>query len=213
VSAIRLVVGLGNPGPRYEDTRHNVGAAFVAALAARFQIPLRSETRFKGELGRGSVSGQDLRLLIPTTFMNLSGESVAAVARFYRILPEEILVAYDEMAFEPGVVKLKQGGGDNGHNGIGSIIQCLGNSRNFHRLRIGVGHPGDRSKVTAFLTSVRMPAAERELITEACDFPEVILAPLFAGNMQQAMNRMHAPADTKSVQTAEADPPEDKESS
>jgi len=212
VSAIRLVVGLGNPGPRYEDTRHNVGAAFVAALAVRYQISLRSETRFKGDLGRGTISGQDLRLLIPTTYMNLSGESVAAVARFYRILPEEILVAYDEMAFEPGVVKLKQGGGDNGHNGIASVIQCLGNNRNFHRLRIGVGHPGDRSKVTAFLTSVRMPAAEREVITEACEFPETILAPMFNGNMQQAMNRMHAPADKKPGQSADADPRADKES-
>jgi PTH1 family peptidyl-tRNA hydrolase len=188
MSSIRLVVGLGNPGPRYQDTRHNVGAALVARLATRFQIALKAESRFKGDLGRGQIAGVDVRLLNPTTFMNLSGESVGAVARFYQIAPEEILVAYDEMAFEPGVVKLKQGGGANGHNGILSVIASLGNSREFHRLRIGVGHPGDKNRVTAYLTSVRMPAGERTLVEDACEFPESIIEPLFSGQMQRAMN-------------------------
>jgi PTH1 family peptidyl-tRNA hydrolase len=194
MSSIRLIVGLGNPGPRYQDTRHNVGAAFVSQLARRYQIPMKAESRFKGDLGRGPIAGQDVRLLLPMTFMNLSGESVGAVARFYQIAPEEILVAYDEMAFDPGVVKLKQGGGANGHNGISSVISSLGNNRNFHRLRIGVGHPGDRNRVTAYLTSVRMPADERQLVEDTCDLPERILKPLLGGQIQQAMNLLHAPA-------------------
>ena len=132
---IRLIAGLGNPGPRYADTRHNAGAWFVSGLARRFGVALKEESKFKGELGRGDVLGHDLRLLLPSTFMNLSGESVGSVARFFRIQPAEILIAYDEMAFEPGLVRLKTGGGDNGHNGIGSVIEGLGNERGFHRLR------------------------------------------------------------------------------
>ena len=163
MTALKLIVGLGNPSPSYDHTRHNVGALWVRALARRYGVSLAADSKFKGEIGRGTIAGVDCRLLVPATYMNASGDSVGAVQRFYKLSVAEILVAYDEMAFEPGVARLKQGGGDNGHNGIGSIIQCLGNSRNFHRLRIGVGHPGDRSKVTAFLTSVRMPAAEREL--------------------------------------------------
>ena len=199
MSSIRLVVGLGNPGPRYQDTRHNVGAAFVSQLASRYQIPLKAESRFKGVLGRGQIAGVDVRLLNPTTFMNLSGESVGALARFYQIAPEEILVAYDEMAFEPGVVKLKQGGGANGHNGILSVIASLGNAREFHRLRIGVGHPGDKNAVTAYLTSVRMPAGERALVEEACEFSESTLEVLLRGQMQQAMNLIHAPGQPSSA--------------
>ena len=211
MSSIRLIVGLGNPGPRYQDTRHNVGAAFVARLATRYQIPMKAESRFKGELGRGTIAGQDVRLLLPTTFMNLSGESVGAVARFYQIAPEEILVAYDEMAFEPGIVKLKQGGGANGHNGITSVISCLGNNRNFHRLRIGVGHPGDKNRVTAYLTSVRMPESERQLFETACDLPESVLTPLLDGRMQQAMNLLHAPdADETDADDANASKEKDR---
>ena len=127
MAALRLIVGLGNPGPRYDDTLHNVGARFVAELAARFRIPLTDEPRFKGRLGRGSIFGHDVRLLIPNTFMNLSGESVGAVATFYKFAPAEILVAHDEMAFEPGVLRLKRGGGHNGHNGLRDIIESLGN--------------------------------------------------------------------------------------
>jgi PTH1 family peptidyl-tRNA hydrolase len=193
MAALRLVVGLGNPGPRYEDTRHNVGAVFVVNLAQRLQIVLKNEARFKGAIGRGQIAGHEVRLLVPTTFMNLSGEAVGAVARFYQIAPEEILVAYDEMAFEPGVVKLKTGGGANGHNGIHSVIQGLGNERGFHRLRIGVGHPGSKDQVTAYLTSVRMPEKERDLVREACNLPMPILESLIAGEMQKAMNSIHAP--------------------
>jgi PTH1 family peptidyl-tRNA hydrolase len=195
MTSIRLIVGLGNPGPRYQNTRHNVGAECVAALAQRFGIALAEDRRFKGMLGRGGVLGHDVRLLLPLTFMNLSGESVGPVARFFRLQPREILVAYDEMAFEPGVVRLKSGGGDNGHNGIRSVIAGLGNARDFHRLRIGVGHPGDREAVTPYLTSVRMPEAERALVAQACDLSDSVLTLLLEGHIQKAMNELHAPGD------------------
>ena len=191
MTAIRLIAGLGNPGPRYRHTRHNVGAELVSALAARFGITLAEQSRFKGLLGRGDILGHDVRLIIPLTYMNLSGDAVGAVSRFYRIEPEEMLVAYDEMAFEPGVVRLKTGGGDNGHNGIRSVISSLGNARGFHRLRIGVGHPGDRNQVTPFLTSVRMPEDERALVARGCDLSDAVLGLLLAGDLQKAMTELH----------------------
>lgn len=190
--AIRLIAGLGNPGPQFRDTRHNVGADFVAALARRYGITLTEDGKFKGLVGRGSVAGHDVRLLVPLTYVNLSGEAVGALARFFKIAPEEILIAYDEMAFDPGVLRLKSGGGDNGHNGIRSVIAGLGNSRGFHRLRIGVGHPGDRDRVTAYLTSVRMPEAERRLMEDAYDIPEPILGHLVSGDLQKAMTALHS---------------------
>ena len=191
--AIRLIAGLGNPGPRYADTRHNVGVWFVDRLARRFGIPLSHESKFKGDVGRGDVLGHDLRLVLPQTFMNLSGESVGPLAHFFKIAPEEILVAYDEMAFEPGVVRLKSGGGANGHNGIKSVIEGLGNARDFHRLRIGVGHPGDKDRVTPYHTSVTTPADERRLIEDAFELPEAVLKDLLDGNFQKVMNWLHAP--------------------
>ena len=190
--AIRLIAGLGNPGPQYQHTRHNVGANLVAALAHRYGIALAADQRFKGLIGRGPVAGHDVRLLLPLTYVNLSGESVGAVARFYKIEPEEIVVAYDEMAFEPGTVRIKSGGGDNGHNGIRSVIAGLGTSREFHRLRIGVGHPGDRSRVTAYLTSVRMPEAERRIMDDVYDIPESVLDHLLSGDLQKAMTALHS---------------------
>lgn len=189
--AIRLIAGLGNPGPQYQHTRHNVGADFVEAVARRYGIELAEQSRFKGLVGRGSVAGHDVRLLIPLTYVNLSGDAVGALAHFYRIEPAEILVAYDEMAFEPGVLRLKSGGGDNGHNGIRSVIAGLGNSRDFQRLRIGVGHPGDRSRVTAYLTSVRMPEQERNLMEQVYRIPETVLAHLLNGDLQKAMTELH----------------------
>ena len=191
--AIRLIAGLGNPGPRSADTRHNVGVWFVERLARRFGINLAHESKFKGDVGRGAVLGHDLRLVLPQTFMNLSGESVGPLAHFFKIAPEEILVAYDEMAFEPGVIRLKTGGGANGHNGIKSVIEGLGNARGFHRLRIGVGHPGDKDRVTPYLTSVTTPADERRLIEDGFDLPEAVLEELLDGKFQKVMNWLHAP--------------------
>ena len=189
---LKLIVGLGNPSPQYDATRHNVGALWVRDLARRFNITLSNDTKFKGEIGRGEVAGADLRLLVPATYMNLSGDSVGAVQRFYKIAIDEILVAYDEMAFAPGTVRLKQGGGDNGHNGVKSVRAGCGNNGGFHRLRIGVGHPQDKNLVTAYLTQHKMPAAERQLVEQATNFDEALLQQIVMGHWQQAMNVMHA---------------------
>lgn len=201
MASIRVIAGLGNPGPQYQYTRHNAGADFVETLAGRYGIPLAAENRFKALVGRGVIAGHEVRLLVPVTYVNLSGEAVGALARFYKIEPDEIVVAYDEMAFEAGVLRLKSGGGDNGHNGIRSVIAGLGNSREFHRLRIGVGHPGDRSRVTAYLTSVRMPQDERRLMEDAFNIPESVLKHLLSGDLQKAMTELHsreAPGDEAS---------------
>lgn len=189
---VRLIVGLGNPGASYQATRHNVGERWVRDLAQRFSITLSSDTKFKGYVGRGDILSHDVRLLIPTTFMNLSGEAVGAVQRFYKLAPESILVVYDEMAFEPGVVKLKQGGGDNGHNGLKSVRASLGNNPDFARLRIGVGHPGEKSKVTAYLTQHDMPENERIQVERSTDFDDALLENILQGHWQQAMNDLHA---------------------
>ena len=193
LSSLKLIVGLGNPGSQYEKTRHNVGAVWVRELADRYNIPLAQDTKFKGEIGRGIVAGVDLRLLIPSTFMNLSGDSSGAVARFYKIEPEEILVVYDEVAFDPGVVKLKSGGGDNGHNGVKSVRAGCANQDQFHRLRIGVGHPGSKDKVNAYLTQQTPQQSERQLTAASAHFSEALLANIVAGNWQSAMTALHSP--------------------
>ncbi len=195
MAAIRLIVGLGNPGPRYAGTPHNVGADFVERLAARLKIALAEDARFKGRIGRGAIAGHDVRLLVPSTFMNLSGACVGAVATFYKHLPAEIWVAHDEMAFEPGTVRLKLGGGHNGHNGLRDMISALGNDASFVRLRIGVGHPGDRDRVSGFLTSARMPADAREKVEQATEFSDALLELICAGEFAKAMNELHAAGD------------------
>jgi len=192
MSAVRLIVGLGNPGASYQATRHNVGERWVRELARRFAISLAPETKFKGDIGRGDILGHDVRLLVPTTYMNLSGASVGAVQRFFKIPSQSILVVYDEMAFVPGVVRLKQGGGDNGHNGIRSVRSGLGNDPDFMRLRIGVGHPGSPSKVTAYLTQQVMPEDERIEVERCSTLDDDLLDNILQGNWQQAMNVLHA---------------------
>lgn len=191
MTAIRLIAGLGNPSPQYDRTRHNVGAAWVRGLALRHNLVLSNESKFKGEIGRGLVAGNDVRLLVPSTYMNLSGESVGAVAHFYKISAEEILVAYDEMAFNPGLMRLKSGGGDNGHNGLKSVRGGLGSNGEFHRLRIGVGHPGEKALVTAFLTQVKMPSAESALIEQSLDIPDTVMHSILTCDWQSAMNVVH----------------------
>ena len=189
---LKLIVGLGNPGPQYADTRHNAGVWWVRSLALRYGIQLASESKFKGEIGRGVIADIDLRLLLPQTFMNLSGESVGAVARFYKIQPAEILIAYDEMAFEPGVVRIKHDGGDNGHNGIKSVRAGCGNNSGFYRLRIGVGHPGSPQLVTPYLTGHTTPKQERAQIEQSGDFSEAVVSDIVHGRWQSAMNVIHA---------------------
>jgi peptidyl-tRNA hydrolase, PTH1 family len=193
MSAIRLIVGLGNPGPEYARTRHNIGAVWVEHLAGRRALALAEETRFKARIARTTIDGHEVRLMVPTTYMNLSGQAVGAVARFYKIAPAEILVAHDEMAFAPGVVRLKRGGGANGHNGLLDIIAALGNDPGFLRLRIGVGHPGHTSRVTAYLTGQRMPADELARIEERYGDLEAAVPLAVRGDVGKAMNLLHAP--------------------
>ena len=191
MATLKLIVGLGNPGPRYDATRHNIGALWVRRLAERCGLTPLPDSKFNGEIAHGPVAGAVLRLLLPGTYMNNSGDCVGAVARYYKIDPEEVLVAYDEMAFEPGQVRLKSGGGDNGHNGLRSLRSGFGNNGNFHRLRIGVGHPGDKSLVTAYLTQHTMPAAERELAEQAAEVSDALLKDMVNMNWQAAMNVLH----------------------
>ena len=141
---------------------------------------------------RGSIGGADVRLLLPSTYMNRSGEAVGTYARYYRIGPEEILIAHDEVAFAPGTLRLKDGGGTNGHNGIESVIAGLG-SRDFLRLRIGVGHPGDKDMMLGYLTTVTMPQAEWDRVDAACRLDDELLEVLLQGDVQAAMNRLHKP--------------------
>ncbi|OON41307.1 aminoacyl-tRNA hydrolase [Izhakiella australiensis] len=192
MEAIKLIVGLANPGAEYAATRHNAGAWYVDYLAQRHNQSLKDEPKFYGYTGRLAIAGEDIRLLVPTTFMNLSGKAVAAMAGFYRIAPEEILVAHDELDLPPGIAKLKQGGGHGGHNGLKDIISKLGNNLNFHRLRIGIGHPGDRNKVTGFVLGKPQPAEQKlidDAIDEAARCTELWLR---ENDRLKAMNRLHA---------------------
>jgi PTH1 family peptidyl-tRNA hydrolase len=190
MSGLKLIVGLGNPGPEYAATRHNAGQWFAAALADKYGIRLVNEPKYHGYTGRGTVQGQDLRLLIPTTYMNLSGQSVGALATFFKVMPDEILVAHDELDLPPGIVRLKTGGGHGGHNGLRDIIRALANHNGFHRLRIGIGHPGDAGKVTGFVLT-KAPPAEQALIDRALDEALSLSDDIIVGKLSQAMNKLN----------------------
>jgi len=189
-SGIRLIVGLGNPGPQYEATRHNVGFWFVDALAARHQGQFRPEIKFHGLLSRLPLRGAEVRLLKPTTFMNRSGLSLGAVARYLEIPPEAILVAHDELDLAVGTARLKLGGGHAGHNGLRDIIQGLG-SRDFWRLRIGIDHPVDREQVVSYVLG-RPGKDDEARIVSVLEEAEFCLPDLLVGEFQKAMNRLHS---------------------
>lgn len=187
---IQLIVGLGNPGDKYHQTRHNAGAEFVELLAARHNCKLIPERKFQGHYGKILLHGQPVHLLIPHTFMNLSGQSVAALAGFYKIPPESILVAHDELDLPPGVARFKRGGGHGGHNGLRDIISRLGNEKNFYRLRLGIGHPGHSSQVSAFVLK-KAPSGERDKTLSATDEALRYLDAAVAGEWARAMNGLH----------------------
>ncbi|KMJ43800.1 peptidyl-tRNA hydrolase [Xenorhabdus khoisanae] len=191
MSNIKLIVGLANPGAEYAQTRHNAGAWFVDLLAQRHNQSLKEESKFFGYTARININGQDIRLLVPTTFMNLSGKSVLALAGFYRIQPDEILVAHDELDLPPGVAKMKLGGSNGGHNGLKDIQNKFGNNPNFHRLRVGIGHPGDKNKVVGFVLG-KPPASEQKLIDDAIDEALRCTDILIKDGMSKAINRLHA---------------------
>ena len=191
MSEIKLIVGLANPGAEYAHTRHNAGAWYVLELARLCGVTLVADRKYFGLTARAVLHGKDVRLLIPTTYMNLSGKAVGALANFFRITPEEILVAHDELDLPPGVAKFKLGGGHGGHNGLKDIIAKLANDKNFYRLRLGIGHPGDKNQVSGYVLG-KAPAKEQELIEAAIDEAVRSTEILFKQDMVKAMNRLHS---------------------
>ena len=185
---LKLIAGLGNPGPEYARTRHNAGFFFVDELARRLGGVFRSEPRHHGDLAKVRIDGTEVWLLKPMSFMNRSGGPVQSVAGFYKIPTESILVAYDELDFPPGVIKLKQGGGAAGHNGMRDIMANIGDQ--FWRLRIGIGHPGDRAAVLNFVLG-RASAEDSRLIDGAISAGLDILPLLLSDGGPKAMNRLH----------------------
>lgn len=188
-SGIQLIVGLGNPGAEYEATRHNAGAWLVMALAHTAHATLRFETKFQGLHCTTRIDGHDCHLLIPTTFMNLSGQSVGAVANYYKIPANTILIAHDEVDIPAGDVRIKFDGGHGGHNGLRDIIRHL-NTNQFHRLRIGVGHPGNSKQVVDYVLHPPKKT-EREQIDAALAESERVMPYLLKGQFQKAMLELH----------------------
>lgn len=189
--AVKLIVGLGNPGSDYANTRHNAGQDFVERLASQLGVTLTTDSKFFGYAGRGFLAGKDLRLLIPTTFMNRSGQAVAALCNFYKIDISEILVVHDELDLPPGVARLKQGGGHGGHNGLRDIIASLGNNNNFQRLRIGIGHPGNAKQVSNYVLK-RAGGDDAIAIDHSIDESLKIIPHLLTGDMKTAMHELHS---------------------
>lgn len=186
-----MIVGLGNPGPDYDRTRHNAGQDLVTELAKQYSQPLAPTPKFFGLSARITVNSRDLRLLIPTTFMNRSGQAVSALAQFYKIEPENILVVHDELDLEPGIARLKIGGGHGGHNGLRDIISSLGNNKNFARLRIGIGHPGNAKQVANFVLK-KATQDEQTKIDDATTASLHQIPNLLAGDWDKAMRELHS---------------------
>ncbi|WP_439510755.1 aminoacyl-tRNA hydrolase [Marinimicrobium koreense] len=187
---LQMIVGLGNPGTEYDRTRHNAGADFVTELAYRNGATLTPENKFHGLTARITLDGQDLRLLIPTTFMNRSGQAISAMAQFFKIPPEAILVAHDELDLPPGTARLKHGGGHGGHNGLRDTIKALGNNKEFNRLRLGIGHPGSASQVVGFVLK-KAPTSEQQALHDSIDRAIDVLPLAAKGEWAKAMNQLH----------------------
>ncbi|MDD3936821.1 aminoacyl-tRNA hydrolase [Rhodoferax sp.] len=206
---IRLFVGLGNPGPEYEQTRHNAGFWWLDALARELKLNLTADKSYHGLVARTSIQGQSVWLLAPQTFMNLSGKSVAALANFFKIPPQEILVAHDDLDIVPGEAKLKLGGSHAGHNGLRDIHAQLGTDQYWH-LRLGIGHPGNRAEVLHWV--LKKPVLDHRIaIDQAIDRTLKALPQFLTGDMEQATRLVHTskpprPGKPKPV-TTPAQPP------
>ncbi|WP_201534576.1 aminoacyl-tRNA hydrolase [Psychrobacter ciconiae] len=185
---LKLIVGLGNPGAEYMMTRHNAGFWFVQHLAQQFNITLNPDKKFHGVTGRGQILGHDVRLLLPLTFMNKSGQSVVPMVKYYGIDNDELLIAHDELDLNAGVIKLKTGGGHGGHNGLRDITPHLGND--FHRLRIGIGHPGHKSKVSGHVLS-KAATDEQTMIDSALSAAFDALPLLLSGDIERARSQIN----------------------
>lgn len=187
---LELIVGLGNPGPQHDSNRHNAGVIFLHHLCKAYGGTLRGESKFFGEFGTVNIDGRDVRVLFPTTFMNRSGKSVAAVCNFYKIDPANMLVAYDEIDFDVGVTRFKQGGGHGGHNGVRDIISALGGNKDFYRLRIGVGHPGHKSMVANYVLN-NPSRAEADSIMNDIESAIAVMPRAVNGEWEAAMRLLH----------------------
>ena len=185
---IQIVAGLGNPGKRYEDTRHNAGFWFVDLLARRYGAVFKEERRFQGELARIDVEGRELRLLKPATFMNRSGAAIRSLCAYLKVPPEAVMVAHDDLDLPMGVARLKRGGGAGGHNGLRDVIAHLG--REFFRLRIGVGHPGHHNEVIDYVLT-RPGREEEQSIRAAIEEAADVMPILLGEGEQRAMTRLH----------------------
>ncbi len=193
MSGLKLIVGLGNPGPEHARTRHNAGFRFIDTLAASCGARFGLESKLFGETARIDIGGQSLWLLKPATYMNLSGKSVTAALRFWKIEPEQALLAHDELDLSPGTARLKFDGGHGGQNGLRDTMQLLGHGK-FHRLRIGIGHPGHKDRVTGWVLG--KPGADEEiLIGQAIDRAIEVLPLAAAGNFMDAMTQLHTSRD------------------
>ena len=187
---LKLVVGIGNPGDQYASTRHNAGIWFVERLAQQLGGVFKEEKKFFARIANVNYEGQDLRLLIPTTYMNESGKSVGAFANFFKISPNQILIAHDELDFAIGTIRFKQGGGLAGHNGLRDISRSLGGSKDFNRLRVGVGQPGSKEQVTGHVLG-RATAEDKGMIGQCIDEALACMPLALQGEWDQAMNRLH----------------------
>ena len=188
---IQLIVGLGNPGREYANTRHNAGAWFIEQLASAYRVTLKHDKKFFGHTAQLRINGQPLHLLCPGTFMNCSGQSVAAMARFYRIEAASILIAHDELAFPAGIVRFKQGGSHGGHNGLRDIIARLGNQKDFLRLRLGIDHPGNSRDVTGYV--LKAPSKTEASQIDSAIHESIRLTPdIIQGSWQSVMRELHS---------------------
>ncbi len=186
---LRIIVGLGNPGPEHQLTRHNAGFWFVDLLARRHGGEFRDYRKYSGETAKISIGGQDLVLLKPTTYMNRSGLSVRQLSDFFKVAPEEVLVAHDELDLPVGTVRLKQGGGHGGHNGLRDIIAHIGET--FWRVRLGIGHPGNKAEVIDYVLT-RAPRAEEDSILEAVSTAADSMPLILEQGAERAMSRLHS---------------------
>ena len=188
---IQLIVGLANPGPEYQHTRHNAGAWFIEELCRSNNISLKNDPKYFGYTGKVNIGDREVRILIPTTFMNLSGKSVSALANFFKIAPEQILVAHDELDMVPGVAKIKKGGGHGGHNGLKDIIAKMANNKDFYRLRIGIGHPGHKDRVTGWVLG-KAPSSDQEKMDAAIDEAVRSIEIWLKQDLKKAQSRLHS---------------------
>src|SRR5437868_6052063 len=198
---IRLIIGLGNPGREYEGTRHNAGYRWVDAIAARKKARWSKESKFSGWTTRVEEGGHDFRMLKPATYMNESGRSVAAVVRFYRIDPAAMLIVHDELDLPPGTVRLKKGGGTGGHNGLTDIVDAL-DTKDFWRLRIGIGHPGHKDLVADYVLH-EPRREERELIEPVFERSLDLFPRIASGRMQDAITWLHTDPEAEKAKQEE----------